>query len=410
MFGVGETVFRMKNGIRNYAWGSYEGLSRFAGIDQPPDKPGAEAWMGSHPDLSSEILDRTGKPRRLSEYIHDQPISALGEEIFEEYGNLPFLFKVLSASMPLSIQVHPDKKKAKEGFERENRKGIPRTAPDRNYRDSNHKPELALAISPFRALCGFRPLDETARLLGPRLSTLLDFNPALGSETLKTLLSTTFRLREKERLNLEALATERARELSFSANPTEKDAGETILLCYSHYPHDPGALAPFFLQILTLEPGQALYVPAGVMHAYLSGTILEIMATSDNVIRGGLTQKHMDIDELLSVIDFNAQPASIEPSPEGCFQVWRTPAEEFCLRRFERDTAATASPGGGAPTILLCTQGSFTLRCPSPMNRSGKEGERLEINRGASAFVTASCGDFVAEGQGTLYIASPGRT
>jgi mannose-6-phosphate isomerase len=257
-------------------------------------------------------------------------------------------------------------------------------------------------------MCGFRPLDETARLLGPKLSTLLDFDPALGSDVLKTLLSTTLRLREKERLNLEALATERAKELVLSADPKEKDAGETILLCYGHYPHDSGALAPFFLQILTLEPGQALYVPAGVMHAYLSGTILEIMATSDNVIRGGLTQKHMDIDELLSVIDFNAQPTSIEPSPEGCFQVWRTPAKEFCLRRFERGTAEAGSPGGGIPTILLCTQGSFTLRNPSPLKRPGTENDRLEIPRGASAFVSASCKSFVAEGQGTLYIASPG--
>ncbi|TXT42117.1 MAG: mannose-6-phosphate isomerase, partial [Spirochaetes bacterium] len=381
---------------------------RFTGIEQPQDKPGAEAWMGSHPDLSSEILDPQGRLRRLSEYIHEQPMSALGEEIFVEYGELPFLFKVLSASMPLSIQVHPDLLKARDGFKRENLKGIPRAAPDRNYRDSNHKPELALALSPFRALCGFRPLEETARLLGPKLSTLLAFDPSRGSETLKSLLSSTLRLKEKERLNLETLALERARELAISTEPNEKDAGATIHLCYSHYPHDPGAMAPFFLQILNLEPGQALYVPAGVMHAYLSGTILEVMATSDNVIRGGLTQKHMDIDALLSVIDVNAHPARVVPNLEDPFLVWRTPAKEFCLRRFENQKAGSASLGGGTPTILLCTQGSFVLHRPSPMNRSWMENERLEINRGSSAFVSASCGEFVVEGQGTLYIASPG--
>lgn len=408
MFGVGETVFRMRNGVRNYAWGSYDGISRHAGMEQPRDKPCAEVWMGSHPDMPSEILDRNGRALKLSEYIHEQPISALGEDIFSEYGDLPFLFKVLSASMPLSIQVHPGKAVAEAGFEKENQAGIPRGAPDRNYRDRNHKPELALALSPFRALCGFRSAEETAGLLGPRLKTLLAFDPARGDEALRDLLSLSLRLKEKERINLEHLATERARELSASADPAERDSGETILLCYSHYPHDPGALSPFFLQVLNLEPGQALYVPAGVMHAYLSGTILEIMATSDNVIRGGLTQKHIDVGELLSVIDLKARPSPISPGSEGPFLAWDCPAREFSLRRLRSDVHTEAVLEGGSPSIVLCTEGSFSLFCPTRRSQGSSPMAELSLAKGSCAFVSAACGSFGMAGWGTAYLASPG--
>ncbi|MCX7026162.1 MAG: mannose-6-phosphate isomerase, class I [Spirochaetes bacterium] len=273
-------VFPLSNPVRNYAWGSYDGLSRYTGIAQDRDKPMAEYWMGAHPDDPSLLILPDGEKLTLDKYIAEQPVRALGDEVFSSFGELPFLFKVLSASMPLSIQVHPDKAKAEAGFAREETLGIGRSQPERDYKDRNHKPELALALSDFSALCGFREAREIEELLGPELSAFFSFSAEQGEASLRALIDKAFRLREKEKLSLERLLEGRARALAGSADANERLAGETVLLCSAHYPHDPGALSPLFLQVLNLKPGQAIYVPAGVMHAYLLGTILSYAAVS----------------------------------------------------------------------------------------------------------------------------------
>lgn len=432
------TMYRMKNMIRNYAWGSYDGLSRFAGITQDPGKPSAECWMGSHPDAPSTLLMPDGNALSLRKLIQDYPIKALGDEVFSEFGDLPFLFKALSASMPLSIQVHPDKRKAERGFAAEEAGGIPRTAPERNYRDANHKPELAVALSPFSALCGFRPLEETAGLLGPHLCEYFDFSPSMKEDALRNLLRKALGLREKDRILLENSAQERARELAGGVagggdGGKASLAGTTVLKCYEHYPHDPGAISPFFMSIYSLAPGQGLFIPPGVMHAYLEGTILEIMATSDNVIRGGLTHKHIDVGELLDILDFAAKPLFVEPllaepghGLSGIGEtVWPTPAREFRLSRIEAAGTGTVAISPEGPEILLCTEGSVSIECANAnANRgnsapTGREARitrescgasrvRFSLPRGQSIFVSASCGEYWLNGKATVYRAGVG--
>lgn len=403
-------IFRLENPVRNYAWGSYEGFSTYAGIPQDKDKPSAEYWMGAHPDSPSFVVLPDGRKISLLSHIEAEPCASLGERLLERSASLPFLFKVLSASMPLSLQVHPGKKAAEEGFAREEKAGIPRNAPDRCYKDSNHKPELAVGLSPFSAICGFRSAAETASLLGPELSELFSFSAKAPEASFRNLISRLPGMRDKERQHLEQLAMARAGELATGDDPGAIIAAETIRYCYRHYPHDPGALAPLFLQVHRLQPGDGLYIPAGVMHAYLEGTILEVMATSDNVIRGGLTPKHIDIRELLHIIDFAASPRIIrgETDPdEPQVERWKCPPWEFGLARLrlEGNTQATLERRTAEPEIILCTEGRFRIR---PLSRAHEAAAWMELARGQSIFVAAAADGYRVEGNGQLYIASPG--
>jgi mannose-6-phosphate isomerase len=411
-------LFKLENTIRNYAWGSYDGLSLYAGIEQDPAKPSAECWMGAHPEAPSAILLPGGGKLSLQKFIREFPIKSLGEEVFCEFGDLPFLFKVLSASMPLSIQVHPDKAAAEKGFDAEEKLGIPRNAPERNYRDRNHKPELAVALSRFSALCGFRAPAEAADLLGPELREYFGFAPDKARDSFKALLSKALTLRDKEKAALESRATARAKELARSADGAARAAGEATLMCFGHYPRDPGAISPLFMAVLDLEPGQGLYIPAGVMHAYLKGTILEIMATSDNVIRGGLTHKHIDVEDLLGILDFEASPLLVEPKKTGTqpgeFR-WDTPAREFALSSLDAEKSRISTLTMTGPEILLCTEGSIALDClPGAENGRGRSEENaggvsgILLKRGESAFIGASCSAYILKGEGKAYRASMG--
>ncbi len=399
------SVFKLQNPIRNYAWGSYDGLSLWAGIETGGKKPSAECWMGAHPDDPSSLVRPDGSLLPLPRYIHDYPMRSLGEEVFAEYGDLPFLFKALSASMPLSIQVHPDKVRAEAGFARENEKSLGRGAPERNYKDRNHKPELAVALSEFQALCGFRPAREAASLLGPALRGYFGFSAEEGETSFRRLLASALTLGDRDKARIEAMALARAKELAASADAGARAAGETVALCYRHYPHDPGAVSPFFMEVLSLKPGQGIYVPAGVMHAYLQGTILEIMATSDNVIRGGLTRKHIDVDELLRTLDFGAAPRLVEPraaAEEPREELWDTPAREFALSRLILSSGSQAALKSSGPEILLCTEGEAAIDC------AAVETPTIFLKRGESAFLGAACSSYMLRGPATVYRARVG--
>ncbi|HEY9054034.1 MAG TPA: mannose-6-phosphate isomerase, class I [Rectinemataceae bacterium] len=405
-------IHKLTNPVRHYAWGSYDGFSLYAGVEQDKDKPSAELWLGAHPDAPSLADLGGGRTQALNRYIESNRNRVLGEQIAGEYGFLPFLFKVLSASMPLSIQVHPSKAKAEAGYERESRAGILPQAPERDYKDRNHKPELAVALSDFEALCGFRDAQEIRDLLGDELAAFFGFSSRDGEASLRILIAKALGLKEKDKLLLERMAVDRGRKLAENAQGPSKTAGQTLLACYAHYPHDPGALSPLFLQVHKLKPGQGIYVPAGVMHAYLSGTILEIMASSDNVIRGGLTQKHMDIPELLEILDFGAGPAIVEARAEngGESLVWDSPAREFRLSaRMLRNGHPQILQTRG-PEILLCTRGSVTVQeIPRQVGASeAHESSSLVMERGSSIFVSADCTSYKLEGEGSVYRATVG--
>ncbi len=338
-------VLVLDNRIQNYAWGSRTIISELLGRATPSPQPEAELWIGAHPKAPSAIVDPPGLGT-LDQAIEADPVGLLGSSACERFGNqLPFLFKVLAAAQPLSIQAHPSHEQARRGWDRENAEGIEIDAPHRNYRDPNHKPELVCALSPFVALKGFRPLDEIVRSLEPVARPELGHGLGrLAREkspaALRALFARLLTLDTDERSAiLERAATEAARRAS---DPAWCWVGRLLDL----HPGDAGVLAPLYLHLVVLAPGEALFLPAAELHAYLEGAALEIMANSDNVLRGGLTPKHVDVPELLATLAFEPRTPellhAVEVAPGE--RVYHTPAREFELAQIEV-TPRAAVPG-----------------------------------------------------------------
>lgn len=344
--------------FQNYAWGDRRfipELFRFAATGDPF----AEAWFGAHPLLPSTVhVEGRGQP--LDQVLAAHPHEVLGPQIEAAFGDLPFLLKVLAASHPLSIQVHPSRAQAELGFEREQARGLPLDAPNRNYRDKNHKPELLVALTPFFALAGFRPLEQVRRLLDavPELSALL---PSLDAQSMSLEIIT------KAYLHLEPAArgsaldawVRRVRQRS-SPSATPGDWEHWLLAAddVTRTPDGPDAGLFFFLllNLVELTPQQGLFLPAGVPHAYLMGAGLEVMATSDNVLRCGLTKKHTDPEELMAIVRFDAvEPRVFDPKPEppGRRRTFDTPASEFQMQTFEFERGETSSQVASGPEIVL---------------------------------------------------------
>ncbi|ARX83932.1 mannose-6-phosphate isomerase, class I [Streptomyces alboflavus] len=344
---------RLTNTVRPYAWGSTTAIAELTGA-QPTGEPQAEMWMGAHPGAPS----RTERGP-LNEVIDEDPARELGPRAVAKFGpRLPFLLKILAAGAPLSLQVHPNLEEAKDGYDDEERRGVPVDAPHRNYKDANHKPELICALTPFDGLCGFRAPAEAADLLA-----------GLGVDSLKPYVDLLHAKPEEAALRevLTAVLTadpdDMAQTVTEAAAAAERIGGDyaPYASIARHYPGDPGVIAAMLLNHVQLQPGEAMFLGAGVPHAYLDGLGVEIMANSDNVLRCGLTPKHVDVPELLRVVRFEASDPGVlrpEASADG-EEVYETPIDEFRLSRF-------VLPEGGAthdltaenPQILLCTAGT----------------------------------------------------
>jgi mannose-6-phosphate isomerase len=393
-------VYRLDNVIQPYAWGSKTAIADLVGQPSPSAEPQAELWMGTHPKGPSRVaVDGQWIP--LAALIAEHPAQVLGEGVVRRFGpHLPFLFKVLAAAAPLSIQAHPDKRQAEIGFARENAMGMPMDGPHRNYRDPNHKPEILCALTPFWALNGFRRPADAADLLVPVCPESL--RPALkllddgGDRGLRRFFETMMTLDEDRRMD----AAGQVRDLA------EKQGGRNpvyrwMVRLAAAYPGDMGVLAPALLNLITLLPGQAIYLPAGQMHAYLEGVGIELMANSDNVLRGGLTPKHVDLPELLNVVHFNGVPVTIldaESDGTGA-RVFRSAAAEFELSMIRCDDGHPyRATGRQSVEILLCTAGSGRLTTPS--------GEITAIEKGAALLVPAAIDDYGIDGRMTLYRAA----
>ncbi|WP_149548929.1 mannose-6-phosphate isomerase, class I [Streptomyces marokkonensis] len=378
---------RLDNTIRPYAWGSTTAIPRLLGTE-PTGEPQAEMWMGAHPGAPS----RTGRGT-LVEVIDTDPERELGPDSVARFGpRLPFLLKLLAAGAPLSLQVHPDLAQAKEGYADEESRGVPVTAPHRNYKDANHKPELVCALTEFDGLCGFRDPLRTAELLdGLAVDSLKPYVDLLHAHPEEAAL------REVLTAILTADPEEMARTVTETAAACDRLGGDYAPYAdiAHHYPGDPGVIAALLLNHVRLQPGEALFLGAGVPHAYLNGLGVEIMANSDNVLRCGLTPKHVDVPELLRIVRFEAgDPGVLRPEagPDG-EEVYETPIDEFRLSRY-------VLPEGGAthdltlttPQILLCTAGSV---------RAGEHA----LDPGRSVFVPAGEQAEVS-GTGTLFRAT----
>ena len=396
------TIARMKNPIMEYAWGSKNAIPDLLGIPNPEQKPMAEMWMGAHPKASSAIwVD--GKWVSLEEVIRSSPDTILGRHVALQFKNhLPFLFKVLAAEEPLSIQVHPDLEQAKEGYKRETESGIPLDAPERNYRDPNHKPEIICALDDFDALKGFRKIDEMIKLLEKVSSRSLDGLIELlvrepDERGLKRFFEALMGIEKQEMARISATAAQRA--VDFAEN--DPAYGWVVLLEKAH-PGDPGVLAPLFLNLVRLYPGEALFLPAGELHAYLKGVGIELMANSDNVIRAGLTRKHVDVPELIKIARFTMGNPQILPAVRVSvgMEEYASPCEEFVLSRIvleEEKTCELNSREG--VEILLCTEGEGEIE-------NGGGDQRVHFSKGMSFLVSAPVKDYRISGWGTLFRAS----
>jgi mannose-6-phosphate isomerase len=390
-------IYQLSNTIQHYAWGSRSALARLRGAAVPSAEPEAELWMGAHPLAPSRVLPDLSS---LPSLIAEAPSQQLGAAVAQGYGGkLPFLLKVLAAEAPLSLQAHPSRERARAGFAAENAAGIALDAPHRNYKDENHKPELLCALDEFWALCGFRPVATTLELLSElqmpelqlHLQALRGSPDAAGLSRLFSALMLA-PVGERRRLAERTAAACRDAAERGSRFVDELSWGARI---GELYPGDVGVVIALTLNLLRLEAGEAIYLPAGNLHAYLAGAGVEIMASSDNVLRGGLTPKHVDVPELLHVLDFEPLVVTpLRPRAAGAERVYDTPASEFQLSYFdvsEQDLPVAID----GPEIWLVTRGTVLL-CESGASP-------LALGAGRSAFVAASTARLTLAGSGRIF-------
>jgi len=389
----------LENVIRHYAWGSLTAIPELLDIPSSTDRPCAELWMGAHPGAPSSVVQQ-GRSVSLDNFIRQYPEDVLGRTVAAKFGRtLPFLFKVLAAARPLSIQAHPDRHQAEQGFARENQAGIPVDAPERNYKDPNHKPECICALTPFSVLCGFRNLSEIINNFSiilsannRRLTGDLEKNP--NAAGLKAFF------RRLLFIDPDTAHDVIARAIDYAGKRIDIDPiCRWVIRLNQAFPDDIMALAPVFLNLIELSPEQAIFLPAGVLHSYLEGVGVELMAGSDNVLRGGLTSKHIDADELLKVLDFSAMsPRLLSPAVRsGCEGIYDTAAEEFVLSVLRVLPDKLCSPRHqGRVAILLCVEGSAIIT-------EQDSGETTVLAKGVSVIIPASVNRYSLSGDAVIY-------
>jgi mannose-6-phosphate isomerase len=390
---------RLTGVIQPYAWGSRTAIPEFLGAE-PTGEPQAELWFGAHP-LAPSAVD--GEP--LDKLVAHHPVRVVGQASVEAFGpRLPFLLKIIAAAQPLSLQAHPSREQAEAGYAREQAAGIPRDAPQRTYRDSWPKPELLCAFVETDALCGFREPAATYQMFEQlAVDRALTLVAALAdadvpaAERLRVAFSRLLRLTPDER----SVISEIAQAAEAMQEPDDVASfARTASELHTYHPGDPGVLAALLMNRITLQPGDALFMPSGNLHAYLSGGGVEIMANSDNVMRGGLTPKYVNVDELLAVLDFTPGLRGLITPLEESPGVWRypTPAPEFTLWRLEPHAESAAVPAAGSGRILLVTDGELTAMSITT---------RLDLGRGEAALLSAG-EEAAVTGRGTAFLGGPG--
>ena len=372
---------RLVNPVQPYAWGSRTLLAEFLGSTSPAPQPQAELWLGAHPSAPSRLVTEDG------------------EQALDDVVSLPFLLKVLAVAGPLSLQVHPDLAAAQEGFAAEESEGVALDSRERLFRDANHKPELICALTPFEALCGLRPVEELDALLAEL--AVPQFQPVAGRlgepEGRRALLEAV--LGPPDPGALVADVVEACGRPALTAGEFAA-AYDGVVELARRFPGDPGVVVSVLLNRVRLDPGQALFIPPGRLHAYLSGLGVEVMACSDNVLRGGLTGKHVDVPQLLAAADFGPdQLTAVAPRPgEDGWEHYDVPVDDFALSRADLKGGTLVSADDG-PQILLCVDGQLRL---------ADEAGRADLRRGESVFAPAGA-RLEVSGTGSLVRAAAGR-
>ncbi len=383
--------YLLKPSFQSYSWGDKSYIQKLCGLDGSFGQPLAEMWLGAHPSAPGIIVTSMGEIP-LDEFIALSPEKHLGRAVQVYTGKLPFLMKVLAAAKPLSIQVHPDKLTAEQGFAIENLAGIAPEAPNRSFKDDNHKPELVLAITPYSLMLGFRDYEQIVSLIKfYGLEEIWEEFQSFVQWPSKTTLGNLFRqVLDSTKTQLEFVL----HRMTSRIMEHETDfISKTVLELNTAYPLDTGIVGPLLLNTFILHPGQAVYLNAGVPHAYIKGAGIELMANSDNVIRAGLTNKFVDIEQLLKVADFNPSlPLILNKKKNDKLNRYRTPFIEFELISLELDGKEWFNPAN-SPAILLCLEGKVAF------------GNDLEIGQGQAAFISASESELTLSGKANLAIA-----
>ena len=382
-------IFRLEGVVQHYAWGGTDFIPSLLHLPNPANKPYAEYWMGAHENAPSNVvIEQIRRP--LNKMIDENPVEVIGEKVLKNFGRLPYLLKVLDVKDMLSIQVHPDKLSAEQAFEEENKRGIPLNAPNRNYKDRNHKPELMVALSEFWLLHDFKPTDELERILkkNEELSSLLN----VFNGDYKNLYRHVMEMPQEEVNRQLQPLLDRIIPL-YNSNRLDKStedfwAARAALTYNQGEKIDRGIFSIYFFNLVHLSEGEAIFQDAGIPHAYLEGKNVEIMANSDNVLRGGLTPKHVDVNELMKFVKFEAViPQTIIPEIHGFEQVFKTPAKDFELSRFDLNEDESAPIETSTSDIFFVEKGS--VRVGNGNNVDIVEGQSVILFRGTQAWLRA---------------------
>ncbi|MEO2119431.1 MAG: mannose-6-phosphate isomerase, class I [Actinobacteria bacterium] len=381
----------LMNTPRDYAWGSTTLIAELEGRT-PTGAPEAEVWFGDHPGHPARVPDG----RTLGEWL------ASGDAPEGTPERLPYLLKILAAGSPLSIQAHPSKAQAEEGFAREEAAGTPRDAATRTYRDANHKPEIIVALSDrFLALAGLRELDATRRFLEAvgeataPLRAVLDSHPDDADALAAALI---WILSPAAGPQVSAIITA----ATDAASDEFGDELELVRHLQSHYPGDPGIVVAMLLNLVILRRGQGVFVPAGVLHAYIEGLGVEIMAASDNVLRGGLTPKHIDVAELTAILDPRPGPAPVLDPAAGTARTFTGGVPDFVLTQVTADPSAAVEVRMNGIAIAVATSGEVEITGADTQ-------DRLTLRPGSAALITPNEGSVSISGSGEAFIAEPGQ-
>ena len=386
------TVYPLTGAIRPYAWGSHTLIAELQGRPAPTDEPEAELWLGAHPGDPSTVTGADG-PVSLDTLIAGDPAGQLGAPVAAEFGSrLPFLLKVLAAATPLSLQAHPDAAYAREAYARQE---ADPSAP-KNYTDAYHKPEMLVALTPFEALCGFRSPEASAEAIESfALPSLSPIVAALRAGDLRAAVHDLLTWPQPDRKPLIEAVVAAA---GVTPSPDAALAAELA----AHYPGDPGVLVALLLNHVRLAPGEAIWMPAGNLHAYLRGAGVELMAASDNVLRGGLTPKRVDVGELLRVLVFEVLDDPILPSSPVAPGVvtWQVPVHDFVLYGVDLDGTRppTEVPAAG-PRIILSAAGDIFVG-------ESRDGTPVELTPGTAAYAPADAGPIKLAGTGKAFVAA----
>jgi mannose-6-phosphate isomerase len=371
-------MYKLNGIVQHYTWGGYEYIPALLDVDNDQKKPYAEYWLGAHPHHPARIEEST---ILLNQFIEIDPVQLMGEKVVQKFRSLPFLFKILDVRQMLSIQVHPDIASAKEGFKKENSAGVPLNARHRNYKDENHKPELMVALSDFWLLHGFKPQQQLKKILEtvPEFSFLL---PAFDKEGYKALYEKVMGL-DQDKVN-EVLRPLINRLLPlYKSNQLKKEqedfwaARAAVSFCKDDQV-DRGIFSVYFFNLLHLKKGEGIFQPAGMPHAYLEGQNVEVMANSDNVLRAGLTDKHIDVSELMKHVVFEPTRPHILKSEKEKEFAFKSPAEEFELKKYELEKESNIHLSTSSAEIWLVIEGIAEVK---------QSDEHLLLRQGEAVYI-----------------------